>query len=90
MILCDTSGWYAAPLDDDPNHERALVWLENNLHRELLLTDYTLDEALTLFRAREQNEIAIDFGQQVLDGDWVSFHRINKRQWMKAWKMFST
>ena len=45
----DTSAWFAAVVPSDPNHPRAVGWLQNN-SSVLVTTDYIIDELLTLLR----------------------------------------
>lgn len=66
MIFVDTGAWYALLVNDDPDHQKARAWVAANRER-LVLTDYILDETLTLLRARGQKKQAITFGYDILD-----------------------
>jgi len=54
ILFADTSGWMACADNNDPVHHKALAarnyWLQSG--GTLLVTDYVVDETLTLLRMR--------------------------------------
>ena len=53
MIFVDTGAWFALAVQNDPDHEAAVVWLRQN-RTPLLTTDYILAETATLLRMRDK------------------------------------
>ncbi len=87
MIFVDTGAWFAIVVPSDVNHVRATAWLSSN--REPLVTsDYVVDEALTLLRARGFPEQAIDLGVDLLDNGMALMHFLEKEDIGRAWHMF--
>lgn len=87
MIFVDTGAWYALLVNDDPDHQKARAWVAAN--RELLvLTDYILDETLTLLRARGQKKQAITFGYDILDLEVADFYLVSLEDIEAAWEVF--
>lgn len=87
MIFVDTGAWYALLVNDDPDHQKARAWVAAN--RELLvLTDYILDETLTLLRARGQKKQAITFGYDILDLEVADFYLVSLEDIESAWDIF--
>lgn len=68
MIFVDTGAWYAAEVPDDQNHVKAKSFLEASRKGDygiMVTTDYVLDEAITLFRARKGLKPALDFVKKI-------------------------
>jgi predicted nucleic acid-binding protein len=65
MILVDTSVWYAAYVDEVPEHAVADALLTAPKDR-LATTDYIVDELLTLLVARGHRPVAKALGRQLL------------------------
>lgn len=69
MIFVDTSGWYAAEVEDDENHIVASSFLRKkigaNLYGAPITTDYVLDETLTLLRFRKGIAPAARFADKI-------------------------
>lgn len=87
MIFVDTGAWFAIVVPSDVNHARATAWLSSN--REPLITsDYVLDEALTLLRARGFPEQAIDLGVDPLDNGIALMHFLDQEDIRRAWHVF--
>lgn len=53
MIFVDTGAWFALAVQNDPDHEAAVVWLRQN-RTPLLTTDYILAETATPLRMRDK------------------------------------
>ncbi len=87
MIFVDTGAWFATVVASDVNHARATAWLGSN--RDLLVTsDYVLDEALTLLRARGFPEQAIDLGVDLLDNGIARMNLLDAIDIGRAWDVF--
>jgi predicted nucleic acid-binding protein len=72
MIFIDTSAWYAAASVRDPNHQLTQRLLAS-LQERIVTSDYVVDETLTLFRSRGENQhaLALAFGMEVIDGTFA-------------------
>src|SRR6266567_1882359 len=87
MILVDTGAWVSVLVQDDIHHPVATAWIGMNKER-LLLTDYILDETLTLLRARGQHRHAIEFGHQILESDRFDLVLLTLEDIEAAWEVF--
>ncbi len=87
MIFVDTGGWFGSIVPTDENHEKAKVWFLQN--REILITsNYVVDETLTLFRARGENERALQIGEQFFNGSLASVYDLSSEDIIETWKVF--
>lgn len=87
MIFADSGAWYALLVQDDPDHQNARAWVATNRER-LVLTDYILDETLTLLRARGQQKQAIKFGNDILDLEVADLILLTLEDIESAWEVF--
>lgn len=87
MIFVDSGAWYALLVQDDPDHQKARAWVATN-HERLVLTDYILDETLTLLQARGQRKQAITFGNQMFDLESADLELVNLEDIEAAWEVF--
>ncbi len=87
MIFVDTGAFFAICFPKDPNHEKAATWLRSNLEA-LITTDYIIDEALTLLRARGQNHRAIRFGEAMMSGTLANTHHVGSEEFRAGWDIF--
>lgn len=87
MIFVDTSAWYASSSARDANHQDAKRFLAS-VRERLVTTDYVVDETLTLFRARDENQHALSFGAEVIDGSFAEIVTIDKQDFSNAWTVF--
>lgn len=87
MILVDTGAWFALLVDSDPLHQRALAWMDAN-YEALALTDYILDETLTLLRARGEKSQALRFGREILEEHAAELLYLNAEEIEAAWDVF--
>jgi predicted nucleic acid-binding protein len=87
MIFVDTGAWFALLISDDPNHASARAWLAANQER-LVLTDYVLDETLTLLLMRGQRQHALSFGREVLENDMAELVYLTVEDIEMAWGVF--
>jgi predicted nucleic acid-binding protein len=89
MILVDTGAWYAFFVDADPHYHRARSWVAKNRER-LVLTDYILDETLTLLRARGELQHALQFGLEIYEEDTADLLYLTTEEIESAWDVFRT
>lgn len=87
MIFVDTSAWYSSSSARDANHQDAKRFLAS-IRRRLVTTDYVVDETLTLFRARGENQHALTFGAEVIDGSFAEIITVNDQDFVDAWDVF--
>jgi uncharacterized protein len=89
VIFIDTSAWYAASSVRDANHQEAKRFLKS-LREPLITTDYVVDETLTLFRSRGENQHALTFGAEVIDGSFAEIVPIEAQDFANAWAIFKS
>jgi predicted nucleic acid-binding protein len=85
----DTGAWVAYISPDDQYHRRAYQWMLQN-RQPLLTTDYVIDEALTLLKARGERVRAWQLGLLLL-GDangLVRLHYLTVSDILAAWDIF--
>jgi uncharacterized protein len=87
MIFVDTGAWYAAVVPGDADHPSAAAFLTSNRER-LATSDYILDEAVTLLRARGENERALDLGREMLQGNSCRLIWVQATDVRRAWDIF--
>jgi len=87
LVFVDTSAWYAAVIPSDPNHDRAKAWLAEN-RSELLVTDFIVDELLTLLRSRNENRRAIELGRNVFERGITRIEWVTQSDVHSAWRVF--
>ncbi len=87
MIFVDTSAWYAASSVRDVNHQEANRLLMS-VRERLVTSDYVVDETLTLFRSRGENQHALTFGAEVIDGSFAEIIPIDEPDFAAAWEVF--
>ena len=87
MIFVDTSAWAALFIPNDPRHEEARFWHEQN-QEQLVTTDYVVDELLTLLKARFSIQAAIRAGHFLWSGRSCTLSYLNLQDIEKAWKIF--
>lgn len=87
MKFTDTGAWYALFVPDDADHVAATWWMTAN-RGPLLTTDYVIDEALTLMRARGQYDVAIEFGTEVFAGRLATIYYLTQADIAAAWDVF--
>lgn len=91
MIFVDTGAWYAAEVEDDPNHaaaRRFLSQLARGTHGALLTTDYVLDEAMTLLRSRRGPSSATSFLDKVRSSGSVKVAWVDGSLFEKGLEVF--
>jgi predicted nucleic acid-binding protein len=87
VIFIDTSAWYAASSTRDVNHRDAVLFL-GTIREQLFTSDYVIDETLTLFRSRSEDQHALAFGNEVIEGGFAKVIKITDQDFVKAWDVF--
>ena len=87
MIFVDTGAWFAAVVPTDPNHERAAAFLTTN-REPLITTDYVVDEALTLLRARGERQRSVLLGELFFSGELAEIYYLKEEDVRQAWEVF--
>lgn len=67
-VFVDTGAWYALKNKNDPHHQEAVRFFQNLPGKVVCYTsDYVIDEAVTLTRARIRNhQVAATLAQELL------------------------
>jgi predicted nucleic acid-binding protein len=86
-IFVDTGAWFASVVPSDPNHQKLVAFLRDNL-MPLITTDYVIDETLTLLRARGETAKAVALGHQLLDLQASNVINVTPDVFAKAWILF--
>jgi uncharacterized protein len=87
MIFVDTGAWFASIVPSDYNHQKAMLWLNNN-RESLLTTDYIIDETLTLLRARGENKRATILGSAFFANKLASIYYLTEEDISLTWQLF--
>jgi predicted nucleic acid-binding protein len=89
MIFVDTGGWIARFYPADQHHSEALQWFGQN-RQVLITTDYIVDEALTLLKARGQLRRAFELGELFFSGKLTHVHYLTEEDILAGWAIFRT
>jgi uncharacterized protein len=89
MIFVDSGAWFAGIVTDDVDHEEASEWFELNTER-LFVTDYIIDETLTLLRARGEYRKAVEMGNLFFGSDDIFLHFLTEQDIRQTWEIFKT
>jgi predicted nucleic acid-binding protein len=92
LIFVDTGAWVAYVSTDDQYHLVASQWMRQN-RQPLVTTDYVIDEALTLLRARGEPVRAQQLGVLLFSGNFSGFvklHYLTEDDILAAWQVFHT
>jgi predicted nucleic acid-binding protein len=87
MIFVDTGAWFASVVPSDSDHQKAILWLTNNLE-SLLTTDYVIDETLTLLRARGENKRARILGEAFFSDKLATVYYLTEEDIRLSWQVF--
>ncbi len=87
MILVDTGAWYAMVIESDPDHQMAADWFKQNTE-QLAVTDYIIDELLTLLRSRGAGIKAIELGEIFFETDDVVIHVLTGTDLRNSWRIY--
>lgn len=89
-LFGDSSAWLAFFDRHQPEHDtvRGAVGVLPRHSLMIYVTDYVLDETLTLIFARIGHSTAVACGEWLLRSAFVQVVRIEPVQWDQAWAMF--
>ena len=87
MIFVDSGAWFASVVEDDADHFAAKSWFGHNTE-QLLITDYVIDETLTLLRSRGEHRKALELGGLFFETEDVSVHYLSETGIKETWKVF--
>jgi predicted nucleic acid-binding protein len=87
MIFVDTGAWFASVVPSDSEHEKAILWLNNNTEL-LLITDYVIDETLTLLRARGENKRSTILGEAFFSDLLATIYYLTAEDISLTWQLF--
>jgi predicted nucleic acid-binding protein len=89
VIFADSGALFAYAIPDDEHHNEAQQWVrENNVPS--IITDYIIDETLTLMRIRGQAARAIRLGDLLFAGQVATVHYLSEEDILAAWEVFRT
>ena len=87
MIFVDTGGWFASVVPWDGAHQQATSWLAQNRER-LVTTDYVLDETLTLLRRKNEPQLALQLGKQLMSDSIATLVYLSEDEIKSSWLVF--
>jgi predicted nucleic acid-binding protein len=87
MIFVDSGAWFASVIEDDVDHRAAKEWFEQNTD-DLFVTDYIIDETLTLLRSRGAKIKSLELGKLFFETDKVLVHYLAADELREAWNVF--
>jgi len=89
-LFADTAAWYALYDQRAGQHLAARGLFEGLANRRVtfFVTDYIIDETLTLISGRLGHAQAVACGEWLLRSPMVKLIRIDAGQWQDAWEMF--
>jgi len=87
MIFVDTGAWFASVVPSDRDHAAATRWLSQNIPL-LITTDYSVDETLTLLKARGQTLRAMVMGEQFFRGTLATVYYLTEADILLSWQIF--
>jgi len=89
MIFVDTSVWYAAYVEEEPDHDEADALLAEPGTR-LVTTDYVIDELLTLLVSRRHRPVAKVLGRLLWSGAVCQIIWVERCDVEAAWQVFES
>lgn len=89
MIFVDSGGWIARFYSADQHHDAAVRWFRQN-KQSLFITDYIVDEALTVLKARGEPRLAIKLGELFFGGGLADIYYLTEDDIRAAWQVFRT
>jgi predicted nucleic acid-binding protein len=86
----DTSGWGAYFNRRDRFHKQAVAAIRSRVGQAVtfVVTDYILDETLTLLRHRMGHGPAVECGRWLLQSPLVRLLNVSEAEWRNAWEIF--
>lgn len=87
MIFVDTSVWFAAAIEEDPDHHACRNCLNENASR-LMTTDHVVSELLTLMSARGYRHRAARIGSGFWSETTAPITWVTRADTETAWRVF--
>jgi predicted nucleic acid-binding protein len=73
MIFADTTALASLLIPADTNHKKAVSWIEQNAHQQVITTDYIIDELYTLILVRSRSKRwTVNAVNRFLGANWIS------------------
>lgn len=88
-IFLDSSGLIALLSKNDNNHESAANYWYNLMAQDIAvyLTDYVFDETYTVLRSHVGYEIAVKFGELVMESSALNLINVDDELFRAAWNI---
>jgi len=87
MIFVDTSALFALLNPRDEKHEAAKDWFKKEKPR-FVLTDYIVDELLTLAISRVDKKFALTVSKRLSNEVLAKIEKVSEEDFYAAWKIF--
>ena len=89
-IFADAAAWYALYDQRVEQYQAAKALFDGLVNRRVtfFVTDYVIDEALTLIKGRLGHATAVACGEWLMRSPIVKVIRIEPGQWDEAWETF--
>jgi len=90
-IILDTSFLFSLFNKEDIYNEKAskmMLTLKEGRFGKLFITDYIFDEFITLALKRAGADLAIEWGQSLLDSQKIEFLTTDNSEFKMAWEFF--
>ena len=90
MIFIDTAAFLAMENRSDAHHEEAIGYQRTCLKKgkQLVTSDYVLDESYTIIRMRAGHGIAVQFGEALRTSRLLRIEHITSETIEDAWNLF--
>jgi uncharacterized protein len=90
IVFADTGGWAAFFNSRDQYHDQAVAAVQAITGQAVtfVISDYILDETLTLLRMKTGHAQAVQCGQWLLESPLVRQVRVSEDLWRQAWSLF--
>lgn len=89
MTFVDTGAWLALHHRADADHAVAAAWYRS-ARRQFLITDFVLDELLTLRRARGQSILGFEVVRAILEHGLATVHWVDEQDFRGALEVFAS
>jgi uncharacterized protein len=89
MIFVDTSAWYAAYVEEEPDHVTCATLIDFP-DDQLVTTDYVVDELITLLVARGHRRVATILGRLLWQGSICNIIWVDRAIVNSAWSVFES
>jgi predicted nucleic acid-binding protein len=87
MIFVDTGAWFALVVPQDVNHSGAKD-VYRAFAKDVVTTDFVFDELMTLLKARDEYDRALDIGSRIIEQDLCQLVRVDDLDLRAAWMVF--